>query len=72
MANIEAANYCPISPISNLSKILERVILNRLLNHLQKHNLLNPLGYFRPPRYLPACHTEIFFLEFNQIFNLAL
>ncbi len=38
----EAANYRPISLISNFSKILERIALTRLLEHLQQHNLLTP------------------------------
>ena len=36
----EAANYRPISLVSNFSKIVERVVLTRLLDHLQQHNLL--------------------------------
>lgn len=38
----EASNYRPISLISNFSKILERVVLNQLLQHLIQHNLLTP------------------------------
>uniref|UniRef100_A0A1B6K8M1 Reverse transcriptase domain-containing protein n=1 Tax=Graphocephala atropunctata TaxID=36148 RepID=A0A1B6K8M1_9HEMI len=40
--NTEAANYRPISLISCFSKILERVVLSRLTEHLQHYNLLTP------------------------------
>ena len=35
-------NYCPISNLPFLSKILEEVILHKLLSHLQENNLSNP------------------------------
>ena len=35
-------NYCPISNLPFLSKILEKVILHKLLEHLQENNLCNP------------------------------
>ena len=34
--------YCPISNLPFLSRILEKVILHKLLSHLQKNNLSNP------------------------------
>lgn len=36
----EASSYRPISLTSNISKILERVVLKRLLDHLRHHNIL--------------------------------
>ena len=35
-------NYRPISNLSFLSKILEKVVLHKLLSHLQENNLNNP------------------------------
>ena len=35
-------NYHPISNLSCLSKILEKVVLHKLLSHLQENNLSNP------------------------------
>ena len=36
-------NYRPISNLPFLSKILEKVVLHKLLAHLQENNLCNPL-----------------------------
>lgn len=38
----EPSSYRPISLLSTFSKILERVILTRLLNHLNQNELLSP------------------------------
>ena len=35
-------NWCPISNLPFLSKILEKVVLHKLLSHLQENNLSNP------------------------------
>ena len=35
-------NYCPISNFPFLPKILEKVVLRKLLSHLQENNLSNP------------------------------
>ena len=35
-------NYRPISLLSNFSKILEKVMANRLTNYLEQYNLLSP------------------------------
>ena len=35
-------NYCPISNLPFLSKILEKIVLHKLLYHLQENNLSNP------------------------------
>ncbi len=34
-------NYRPISLLSNFSKILEKIMYNRLVNHIEHHNLLS-------------------------------
>jgi hypothetical protein len=36
------SNYRPVSHLSFLSKLTERIVNNRLLDHLSSHNLLNP------------------------------
>ena len=43
----EATNYLPISLLSHFDKILEKLIYNRLLNHLKENNLLdkNQFGF---------------------------
>ncbi|CAK1590642.1 unnamed protein product [Parnassius mnemosyne] len=38
-------NYRPIAVLPALSKILERIINNRLVNYLEKHNFLSPSQY---------------------------
>jgi len=40
----ELSNYRPISNLSLLSKILQRVVKARLSDHLTSNNLLNPCG----------------------------
>ena len=35
-------NYRPVSNLSFISKILERVVFNQFINHLQKNNLIEP------------------------------
>jgi len=34
------ANYRPISLLTSFSKIFERIIYDRLLNHIEKNNIL--------------------------------
>ena len=36
------ANYCPISHLSYLSKLTERIVKTHLTEHLSNNNLLNP------------------------------
>ncbi|KAI5728952.1 hypothetical protein M8J77_023576 [Diaphorina citri] len=38
-----ATDYRPISLLSSLSKVLERLIHQQITSHLNRHNLLNPL-----------------------------
>ena len=38
----ELSNYCPISNLSLISKIIERVVKSRLSDHLTSNNLVNP------------------------------
>ena len=42
-------NYCPIYLLSSLSKILEKIVANSLVNHLEINNLLydNQYGFLR-------------------------
>ena len=47
-------NYRPISNLPFLSKILEKVILHKLLSHLQENNLSNPFQ----PAYQAGHSTE--------------
>jgi hypothetical protein len=39
------ANYRPISLPTSFSKVVERVMYNRLVNHLIKHSVINPNQY---------------------------
>ena len=35
-------NYCPVSDLSFMSKLVERVVAKQLLEHIYVHNLDNP------------------------------
>ena len=52
-------NYCPISNLPFLSKILEKVVLHKLLSHLQENNLSNPFQ----SAYRAGCSTETVLLR---------
>ena len=39
---MKLSNYCPISNLSLISKIIERVVKSRLSDHLTSNNLVNP------------------------------
>jgi hypothetical protein len=39
------ANYRPISLLTSFSKLVERVMYNRLVNHLAKYSIINPNQY---------------------------
>ena len=41
----EISNYRPISILSSISKVLEKIVYNRLYNFLNMHNILNPNQY---------------------------
>ena len=41
----DMANYCPISILSCLSKILEKLIKDRIMFFINKHNILYPYQY---------------------------
>ena len=46
---LDPSNYRPISLLSTFSKILERIVYNRLYTHLDTHSLLSPNQFgFRP------------------------
>ena len=47
----ELKNYRPVSNLSFLSKILERVVLSQLLAHLNHHNLLSAMQSAYRPRH---------------------
>ena len=52
-------NYRPISNLPFLSKILEKVVLHKLLSHLQENNLSNPFQ----SAYRSGCSTETVLLR---------
>ena len=52
-------NYRPISNLPFLSKILEKVVLHKLLSHLQENNLSNPFQ----SAYRAGCSTETVLLR---------
>jgi hypothetical protein len=43
LSSEDMANYRPISNLSNISKFLERIIYNRLSNHIHSFNIYSPL-----------------------------
>ncbi len=45
----EVCNYRPISIVPVISKVLEKLVVEQLMNYLEKNNLLNPKQFgFRP------------------------
>ena len=46
-----AKNYCPVSLLSVVSKVFEKVVNNRIVDHLEKCGLFSDFQYgFRPSR----------------------
>jgi hypothetical protein len=60
------ANYRPISLLPSFSKILEKIMYSRLMNHLETNNILAPEQFgFRP-----SSSTELVSFKFiNRILN---
>ncbi len=55
----EFINYRPISLLSNISKVLEKIVHKRLYSFLTKHNILNEKQYgFRPKHSTVDAITE--------------
>ena len=45
----EAKNYCPLSFLSVVSKVFEKLVNNRIVDHLEKCGLFSDFQYgFRP------------------------
>ena len=44
-SKLDLSNYCPISLLSNIENILERLIYNRLYKFLSDNNLIYPLQF---------------------------
>ena len=42
-----ANNYCPISLLSNTSKVLEQIIYNKIINHISRHISSLQFGFSR-------------------------
>ena len=40
-----AKNYCPISLLSMISKVFEKLVNNRIIDHLQKCDLFSDFQY---------------------------
>ena len=60
----KVANYRPISLLSSFSKILEKIMYSRLMNHLETNNILAPEQFgFRP-----SSSTDL--ASFNFINNI--
>jgi len=58
----QLSNYRPISNLSLISKIIERIVKVRLTNHLSSNNLLNP----HQPAYSKHHSTETALLYIHE------
>ena len=75
---VEASNYRPISLLASISKIYEKLVHHRLLEYLEKHNVLYGRQYgFRPGRscehaLLDAQHKLLHSMNKRQVSLLLL
>ena len=52
-------NYCPLSLLSVVSKVFEKLVNNRLVHHLEIHGLFSDFQYgFRSPQLNTDLVTE--------------
>ena len=40
-----AKNYCPVGLLSLVSKVFEKLVNNRIVDHLEKHGLFSDFQY---------------------------
>ena len=77
-SKVEASNYRPISLLASISKIYEKLVHHRLLEYLEKHNVLYGRQYrFRPGRscehaLLDAQHKVLHSMNKRQVSLLLL
>ena len=77
-SKVEASNYRPISLLASISKIYEKLVHHRLLEYLEKHNVLYGRQYgFRPGRscehaLLDAQHKLLHSMNKRQVSLLLL
>ena len=60
-------SYCPISLTNILGKILERIILNKILHHLESTNFFEGKNLFAYRRFFNTTHAHMFNLETFKI-----
>ena len=58
--NTESESYRPVSLLPVLSKIIERVVYNQLIEHLEKHDILHEYQYgFRSKHSVITCLAHL-------------
>jgi hypothetical protein len=62
------ANYCPVSHLPFLSKLTERIVKHRLMNHLSENNLLNSFQ----SAYIKSHSTETTLLSVHDYITRAM
>lgn len=75
--NTQFDNYRPISLLSSVSKIFEKVMVSRLMDYLNKHLLLSPYQYgFRPgfstERAIHDLSQKIYHALDNKLYQITL
>lgn len=63
----QVCNYCPISILPALSKVLEKVVTEQLADHLQSNQLLHPEQFGFRHKHSTATATCLFFRE-DEVF----